>query len=88
MGVRHFTLKGKLMAYYKYSTYITQNTHDAFDALHSPGTEAPYSGIYRCEVCGHEAVSTMDNRLPPQNHHQHPNNQAIQWRLIVATQSK
>lgn len=71
------------MALYKYQHFLSYSSHDAFDQLHTPGSSAPYSGIYRCEICGHEVVSTAGNPLPPQNHHQHPQHQAIRWRLIV-----
>ena len=40
--------------------------------------------IYRCEVCGHEDISTYNHPLPPQNHKQHPPGVPIRWRLIVA----
>jgi hypothetical protein len=74
------------MAIYKYSQFLTQHNHAAFDATFSPGTPAPHSGIYRCEGCGKFEVSTFDNPLPPQNHHQHTLAQgAIRWRLAVAT---
>jgi hypothetical protein len=72
------------MAWYKNPAYLTQVNFSGFDALHSPGTLAPYSGIYRCEGCGKEAVSTLGHHLPPQNHHQHTYAQgSIRWRLIV-----
>jgi hypothetical protein len=74
------------MAQYKYAKYIEQNNHAAFDAIHQPGTATPYSGIYRCEGCGRNDVSTEGHPLPPQNHHQHTAQQgAIRWRLVVAT---
>lgn len=40
--------------------------HQAFDILHNPGVPAPYSGIYRCEVCGREVGSIQKFPLPPQ----------------------
>ena len=76
------------MALYKYQQFVTQLDHAAFDGLHLPGSTTPYSGIYRCKVVGHEIVSTHGNPLPPQNHHQHPQHQAIKWRLIVTHASK
>lgn len=76
------------MALYKYQQFISRTDHAAFDELHHPGNSTPYSGIYRCEVCGHEIVSTQGHPLPPQNHHQHPQHQAIKWRLIVTHVSK
>jgi hypothetical protein len=76
------------MALYKYAKFLDQSNHEAFDKLHSPGVAVPYSGLYRCEVCGHEIVSTYGNTLPPQNHHQHSNRQPIQWRLTVTHTSQ
>jgi hypothetical protein len=73
------------MADYKNPRFLTQNNHSAFDATHHAGALAPYSGIYRCAVCGHEAVSTQGHTLPPQTHHTHPNRTAIAWQLIVAS---
>lgn len=75
------------MAYYKYGNVLLQQNGAEFDALHQPGAQTPHSGIYRCEVCGGSAVSTLGNPLPPQNHHDHSAfaNRPIQWRLIVKT---
>lgn len=74
------------MAVYKYSQYLQQLNHQAFDEIHHPGNATPYSGIYRCEGCGKNEVSTQGHPLPPQNHHQHsPHQGAIRWRLVVAT---
>jgi len=74
------------MAIYKYQQFLTQSNHQAFDALHHPGETTPHSGIYRCEVCAENEVSTHGHPLPPQNHHQHnPAAGPIRWRLIVAT---
>lgn len=73
------------MAQYKHAVFLSHITDNAFDLLHHPGTPTPLSGIYRCHVCGHEAVSTRHHPLPPQNHHTHGSGAAIQWRLIVAS---
>ena len=74
------------MAVYKYAQLLEQSPNAAFDAVLSPATPAPHSGIYRCEVCGMNEVSTLGHPLPPQNHHQHaPNLGPIRWRLAVAT---
>ncbi|MDR3483180.1 MAG: hypothetical protein P4L91_20990 [Burkholderiaceae bacterium] len=74
------------MAVYKYQNYLEASNHQAFDQIHKPGETTPYSGIYRCEGCGVNEVSTHGHPLPPQNHHQHNQSQsAIRWRLIVAT---
>ncbi len=73
------------MAQYKYSTYLTVNTNEAFDATHEPGSLTPYSGIYRCIGCGKEDVCVQGKPLPPQNHHQHAVGQGlIRWQLIVS----
>lgn len=75
------------MAYYKYPQFLTQANLAGFDNIHNPGAAAPWSGIYRCEGCGKEAVSTAGHPLPPQNHHQHTYSQgAIRWRCIVTDQ--
>lgn len=74
------------MAIYKYNQYLVQSNHAAYDQVHHPGQVTPHSGIYRCEGCGVNEVSTYSHPLPPQNHHQHTSLQgAIRWRLIVAT---
>lgn len=74
------------MANYKYPQYLAQSNHVAFDAIHSAASTAPHSGIYRCEGCGENIVSTHNHTLPPQNHHQHSVQQGtIRWKLIVAT---
>jgi hypothetical protein len=72
------------MALYKYQQFLSPSTHAAFDEIHAPGKLAPHSGIYRCSVCGHEAVSTSGNPLPPHGSHVHqPGQGHISWRLIV-----
>jgi hypothetical protein len=77
------------MAQYKYSKYLNQKDHEAYDELHSPGGKCPNSGIYRCEGCGDEIASNKGNPFPPQNHHQHnPSQGAIRWKLIVFAQQK
>ncbi len=72
------------MAWYKYSQMLRQFNSDAFDTIHTPGTAAPFSGIYRCAGCAKEVASNKGEPLPPQNHHQHASNQgAVRWQLIV-----
>jgi hypothetical protein len=75
------------MAWYKYGELLAQRTDvDWFDTVWHPGSAAPYSGIYRCEGCAASAVSTKDNPLPTQNHHQHTAAQGpILWRLVAAS---
>ena len=73
------------MAQYQFALFLTQVSNAAFTTAHAPGSTTPFSGIYRCTVCGVEAVSTYGHPLPPQNHHQHaPGLGPIQWQLIVA----
>lgn len=72
------------MAWYKHPQFLEQNSDVQFDRLYNPGDVTPIPGIYRCEVCGLEIThTTTAQTLPPQNHHQHPQRQPIQWRLIV-----
>lgn len=72
------------MAWYKYSQLLGYLGEGEFDKVYPAGSTAPWSGIYRCEVCGREAVHTVDRHLPPQNHHAHPLGQGpIRWRLVV-----
>ncbi len=72
------------MALYKNLDYLKISKSPAFDDTFTPGQKTPTSGIYRCEVCGHEDVSTKDHPLPTQNHRQHKQFEPIRWRLIVA----
>jgi len=72
------------MAQYKNQSILNKSDHEAFDSLHSPGTETLNSGIYRCAVCGDEIGIAKGHVLPPQNHHQHkPGLGPIKWQLIV-----
>jgi len=72
------------MALYKYDTYVGKAQDAVFDEVRHPGVAAPLSGIYRCEGCGREAVSTESHPLPPQDHHEHTVAQgSIRWQLIV-----
>jgi hypothetical protein len=73
------------MAEYKHPHFLKKFDDPVFDNLNPPGTTAPRSGLYRCQVCGHECVSTLDYPLPAQDHHAHSGLQPIQWRLIVAS---
>ena len=76
---------GGCVAQYKYAHFLKTNSNDVFDALHEPGSSAPFAGIYRCASCGKEVVSVQGSPLPPQNHHQHqPSQGVIRWQLIVS----
>ena len=77
------------MALYNQFQYLMSSNDRGFDAIHDPGAAAPHAGIYRCEECGQEVVSSEGKPLPPQNHHQHRQGQgAIRWRLVVCAQIK
>lgn len=72
------------MALYKYGDHLIQSNDVAFDAAHTPGTDAPHPGIYRCTSCGDEIAIAGGHSLPPQNHRQHnPANGQIRWQLLV-----
>jgi hypothetical protein len=72
------------MAPYKYQKYIAQTDDAIFDQENGPGIAAPRSGIYRCMGCQREVASNQGESLPPQNHHQHNQNQgSIRWKLVV-----
>lgn len=73
------------MAQYKYLHYLTNLPDPKFGITHPPGAITPHTGIYKCDACGTEIVSTAGDPLPPETHHQHSLNQnALAWRLIVA----
>src|SRR5450830_1152460 len=83
--IRLIPLAEEAMADYKNPSVVARSMHPRFDELTSPGEAVPYSGIYRCDGCAHEIVSTEGHVMPPQNHHQHSSEQgAIRWRLIVS----
>ena len=73
------------MAIYKYFSDLLQSSEaNTFDDVYAPSAAAPFSGIYKCVVCGREDVSAHHHPLPPRDHHQHSYNQApIRWRLAV-----
>jgi len=74
------------MAQYKYLHYLTNLSDPKFGITHQPGAITAHNGIYKCDGCGTEIVSTAGDPLPPQSHHQHSLTQnAMAWRLIVAT---
>lgn len=73
------------MAQYKYSKFLSYLDSAEYDKLHEPASTTPYSGIYRCVVCGKEDVSVHNKPLPTQNHHQHQAGLGpIRWQLIVS----
>ena len=82
-------MEATALALYKYAADIAASSSDAFDKIHSPGTPAPHSGIYRCKGCNREVASNGGEPLPPQNHHQHTTTQgSIRWRMVVYADHK
>lgn len=82
------------MPIYHNPNVFAQAVDPAFEQLLTPGTITPYSGIYRCDTCGYEAVSTKGHRLPPQHYcdqhhiewlHCRPNWE-VRWRLVAYAQ--
>ena len=72
------------MARYKHHQFFKHYDDTLFDDLHKAGARAPHSGIYRCNGCGQEIVMEEGQTLPPENHHQHPNQYlVILWQLVV-----
>jgi hypothetical protein len=84
-GGTPLAMKEFSMAYYKYAANLEQEpAAPEYDLVYHPATSTPYSGVYKCQGCGREAVSTYGHALPPQNHHQHtPSQGTIRWRLIA-----
>src|SRR5689334_20447593 len=79
----------RAVAIYKYTKYLNASQDAEFDYEHQPGALTLVSGIYRCAGCNREVVSNYGQPLPPQNHHQHNDNQgAIRWYLIVHADPK
>jgi hypothetical protein len=72
------------MAYFKHSTFFTQDNSPEFDKLHNPGITTPFSGLYRCHQCGTEADSTKGHPLPPEHHARNAPHQRTRWQLIAA----
>ncbi len=72
------------MAWYKDPNVLQKSSSAEYDKIHKPGEIVPHSGIYRCQGCGREIASNESDPFPPQNHHQHTQQQGtIRWRLIV-----
>ncbi len=78
------------MPYYKHDHFLHRSDETLFDQVHDPGVAAPCSGIYRCETCGFEAVSSDRNPLPAaQDCQQHDSRWhcqpgIVRWRLVSA----
>ncbi len=77
------------MALYKDTAHVKVSNDADFDAIHTPGSATPFSGIYRCTGCGKEDASEQGKPLPPQSHHVHATSQPpIRWKLLVFAQHK
>jgi hypothetical protein len=79
------------MPNYKDGSLFRQLPTDSnFDTIHFPGQTTPFSGIYKCQACGFECVSTKGHPLPPErmcaNHHPQWKVYAgtVSWRLVAA----
>ena len=73
------------MAIYRYPQFLLRVDHTLFETLHAPGTSAPYSGIYRCHVCGQEIVAMRNESLPAADHHDHViGDGPMRWQLTAA----
>lgn len=59
-----------------------------WESRYSPGEKVPYSGIYRCVICGKEVTCNNGDPLPPQNDSQHKSCKDIKWQLIVRTDTE
>jgi hypothetical protein len=78
------------MPNYQDSKYFHEKIADVFDKIHKPGDPTPTSGIYRCESCGYECVSTKGHPLPPTEtcpKHESSwkcDHGSVRWRLVAA----
>jgi hypothetical protein len=81
------------MPYHKKGDAVfVASEHELFSKYFKPGDKVPVSGIYKCDTCGFEAVSTAGegNPLPPaarcEKHHAawkcEPG--VVRWRLVAA----
>ena len=77
------------MALYRDPQFVRLFNDDVFDIVYKPGDSAPYAGIYRCVVCGHEIGIAHGHTLPTEGHSAHPEAGAqISWKLLVFAQHK
>ena len=74
------------MALFAHTGYLRHFDSPAFIKVHGPGDLAPYTGIYKCESCGHEIANSESQPLPKLAHLGHPTDSPISWRLIVYAQ--
>jgi len=72
------------MAWYKYEKYLKKfgGTGTAYDDVHNPGSNTPFSGIYRCTSCDIEVVSEQGKPFPP-THANAAYGHTIRWQLVA-----
>ena len=72
------------MSYYKYTQFLMPENGPEYDTALKPGTSAPFSGIYYCEVCGGSITALRSQPLPSAEHHAHtPAQGPIRWHLAI-----
>lgn len=72
------------MAIYRYPQFLLRVDHTLFETPYPTGSPTPYSGIYRCRVCGQETVVKRDETLPPTDHHPHfLGDEEMYWQLTA-----
>jgi hypothetical protein len=72
------------MTYYKYTQFLMPEDGPEYDVSLKPGSAAPFSGIYYCEVCGGSITALHSHPLPLLEHHPHaPAQGSIRWRLAI-----
>lgn len=74
------------MSFYIESSILSKGNPDQgyWKASHTPGETVPVSGIYRCTGCRKEIAANAGDPLPPQNKHQHADEDGpIEWKLNV-----
>lgn len=79
------------MSWYTEQSRITKSDGKGahWSATHNPADQVPHSGIYRCLGCNKEVTSNAGDKFPPQNHHQHSQEQGtVRWRLNVRTNTE
>jgi hypothetical protein len=88
---KNLSQRGERMPNYKNPAVFNQLPNDTnFDTIHWPGQLAPFSGIYKCQSCGFECVSTKNHPLPPEracSAHSvewRGHSGAVSWRLVAA----
>jgi len=74
----------------KTATYLqsVSSAQTWWNSRYSSGDTVPFSGIYRCTVCGKEVTCNATDPFPPQNHSQHKQQQAVEWQLIIRSDTK